>query len=122
MMCLAPFPAVRGNFVPHSPSTMLNPPSSSCQCSGVEPAEPVNALERLAQLVVSNDQLIDELTCSRARIVSALTYLDQPGCNARFGSAHLERCRNRHSEILAQLRANRLEALELLAHPARSND
>ena len=73
-----------------------------------------NPLERLAQLVHSNDRLMDELTTSRARIVSARAYLDRPGCNVKFGSAHLERCRTRHSGILAQLRANRIEALHLL--------
>jgi hypothetical protein len=73
-----------------------------------------NPLERLAQLVNANDWLMDELTTSRARIVSARAYLDRPGCNTRFGSAHLERCRARHSGILAQLRANRIEALRLL--------
>jgi len=73
-----------------------------------------NPLERLTQLVHSNDRLMDELTTSRARIMAARAYLDRPGCNTRFGSAHLERCRNRHSGILAQLRANRIEALRLL--------
>jgi hypothetical protein len=73
-----------------------------------------NPLERLAQLVHSNDRLMDELTTSRARIVSARAYLDRPESNVKFGSAHLERCRTRHSGILAQLRANRIEALRLL--------
>jgi hypothetical protein len=78
------------------------------------PLVALNPLERLAQLVNSNDWLMDELTTSRARIVSARAYLDRPGCNTRFGSAHLERCRAKHSGILAQLRANRIEALRLL--------
>ena len=80
------------------------------------PTPPIasNPLERLAQLVVSNDRLMDELVTSRTRIVAARAYLDNPGCHARFGSAHLERCRTKHSGILAQLRANRIEALQLL--------
>jgi hypothetical protein len=78
------------------------------------PPTPPNPLERLAQLVIFNDRLMDELVISRARIVAARSYLDRPGCNARFGSAHLERCRWKHSGILAQLRANRIEALDLL--------
>jgi uncharacterized membrane protein len=78
------------------------------------PSVASNPLERLAQLVNANDRLMDELTTSRARIVAARAYLDRPGCNARFGSAHLERSRGRHSGILAQLRANRIEALRLL--------
>ncbi len=78
------------------------------------PPAAANPLERLAQLVIANDRLMDELATSRARIVAARSYLDSPGCNARFGSAHLERCRSKHSGILAQLRANRIEALHLL--------
>ncbi len=73
-----------------------------------------NSLERLAQLMISNDELMDELVTSRARIVAARTYLDKPACNLRFGLAHLERCRTKHSGILARLRANRIEALQLL--------
>jgi hypothetical protein len=89
-----------------------------------EPVAPAasNPLERLAQLLLSNDRLIADLTASRSRIVSALAYLDQPDCNLRFGSAHLERCRARHSGILAELRANRVEALHLLGSPSQPND
>jgi hypothetical protein len=81
-----------------------------------EPTPPIasNSLERLAQLMIANDRLMDELVTSRARIVAARAYLDRPECNPRFGSAHLERSRLKHSGILAQLRANRIEALRLL--------
>jgi hypothetical protein len=81
-----------------------------------------NPLERLAQLVNANDRLIDDLASSRARIVAALVYLDKPDCNARLGSAHLHRCRKRHAGILAQLRANRIEALQLLGKPIRGRE
>jgi hypothetical protein len=82
----------------------------------IESTPPIasNALERLAQLMISNDRLMDELVISRARIVTSKTYLDKPDRNLRFGLAHLERCRSKHSGILAQLRANRIEALQLL--------
>jgi len=91
-------------------------------CTGPNPPLPStspNPLERLAHLVNSNDRLMDELTTSRARIDAARIYLDSPGCNDRFGSAHLDRCRARHSGILAQLRANRIEALRLLGEGAQ---
>jgi len=78
------------------------------------PPTATNPLERLSQLMIANDRLMDELAVSRTKIVAARTYLDSPGCNPRFGSAHLERCRTKHSGILAQLRANRIEALHLL--------
>ena len=78
------------------------------------PAIAANPLERLSQLMNSNEKLMAELATSRLRISDARAYLDAPGCNVRFGEAHLERCRARHSGILAQLRANRIEALQLL--------
>jgi hypothetical protein len=96
-------------------NSLLSPTTSTQPARAVlAPLVASNPLERLSQLVNANDQLMDELTTSRARIVSARAYLDRPGCNARFGSAHLERCRARHSGVLAQLRANRIEALHLL--------
>lgn len=78
------------------------------------PPRAANPLERLVQLMQSNDRLMAELGASRERIVQARAYLDQPGCNAGFGVTYLERCRSKHSGILAQLRANRIEALGLL--------
>lgn len=71
-------------------------------------------LERLSQLENSHERLMDEMATSRRRIADARAYLEVPACNVRFGEAHLERCRARHSGILAQFRANRLEALRLL--------
>lgn len=112
MTCQNPAPFVNGISFPESTftPTIANHPTKTERT----PSVASNPLERLAQLVNANDRLMDELTTSRARIVSARAYLDRPGCNTRFGSAHLERCRTRHSGILAQLRANRIEALRLL--------
>jgi hypothetical protein len=103
--------------------TCSSPASSPTRNRKTESTPPIasNSLERLAQLMISNDQLMDELVTSRAKIVAARTYLDKPDCNLRFGSAHLERCRAKHSGILAQLRANRIEALQLLGE-GRSKD
>ena len=78
------------------------------------PGDAASPLERLAQLVLANDRLMEDLASSRRRISRARAYQDEPGCNVRFGAAHLERCRSKHSGILAQLRANRIEALGLL--------
>jgi len=61
---------------------------------------------------------MDELASSRERISRARSYQLEPGCNARFGSAHFDRCRAKHSGILAQLRANRIEALAILGRGA----
>jgi len=78
------------------------------------PSPAANPLERLAQLLLANDRLMDELASSRERVARAGAYRDEPECNLRFGAAHFERCRARHSGILAQLRANRIEALGIL--------
>jgi hypothetical protein len=74
----------------------------------------MNPFEHLAALAVANDRLSGELDASRLRLADARAYLDTPGCNARFGEAHLGRCRARHSAALARLRANRIEALQAL--------
>jgi hypothetical protein len=113
MTCPIPAPTAPEIPAADSPSFATNP--ARLFPAPQAPPTATNALERLAQLVDANDRLMDELTTSRARIVAARNYLDRPGCNARFGMAHLERCRDRHSGILAQLRANRIEALSLLA-------
>ncbi len=120
MTCPMPISAACGKFPSHSQShpDLMLPPIPTRPPESVEP----NPLERLTQLVQANDQLLEDLATSRTRIVAALVYLDDPGCNARFGSAHLERCRTRHSGILAQLRANRVEALHLLGRQAKSAD
>ncbi len=81
------------------------------------PTVAANPLERLAQIMRSNDRLMDELAVGRERVARARAYLDEPTCNARFGAAHLDRCRAKHAGVLAQLRANRIEALDLLAGP-----
>ena len=109
MTCPTPAPLVYGTS-----TTDSQLPSMKTTPAGPGPTTTPNPLERLAQLVIANDRLMDELAASRARIVAARVYLDSPECNPRFGSAHLERCRSKHSGILAQLRANRIEALHLL--------
>ncbi len=121
MICPAPTSVVRGNSASYSQPTMMTRPKPAGRPATNPPAL-ANPLERLAQLIRSNDRLLDDLATSRQRIVAALTYLDKPGCNARFASAHLDRCRNRHAAILAQLRANRIEALDLLGAEPGSTD
>jgi hypothetical protein len=101
-------------IMPTEPQTQPAPARPRLEHSRPTPAIAANPLERLSQLMNSNERLMDDLATSRLRISDARAYLDVPGCNVRFGEAHLERCRTRHSGILAQLRANRIEALQLL--------
>jgi hypothetical protein len=125
MICPTTMILAHGNSIPNSQSLAMIPRASSSRHahSVALPTTPSNSnpLERLSQLMLSNDRLMDELSVGRAKIVAARTYLDRPGSNARFGSAHLERCRSHHSGVLAQLRANRIEALHLLGHEDRND-
>ena len=112
MTCPNPTGAVCETIIADPPT----PAKGSTRAAAQRPGSSVvpNPLERLAQLVIANDRLMDDLGTSRSSIDAARAYLDTPGCNARFGSTHLDRCRARHSGILSQLRANRIEALGLL--------
>jgi hypothetical protein len=92
----------------------IDPAPAKVMAGRPSPRAASNPLERLIQIMQSNDRLMEELAASRDRIARARAYLDEPGRNARMGSAHLERCRVKHSGILARLRANRVEALGLL--------
>ncbi|MBX6313856.1 MAG: hypothetical protein IRY99_13210, partial [Isosphaeraceae bacterium] len=76
-----------------------------------------NPLERLIQIVRSNDYLLDELGRLRDRLACARAYLTQPGCNLVLGRANLDWLRAKRAGLLAQLRANRLEACQLLNLP-----
>jgi hypothetical protein len=101
-------------IMPTEPQVQPTPGRPRLEHSIPTPVIAANPLERLAQLMNSNERLMDELATSRLRVSDARAYLDVPGCNLRFGEAHLDRCRTRHSGILSQLRANRIEALRLL--------
>ncbi len=120
MTCSAPANFVYGTIITN-PQNLLELASPR----RVRPAPSyriaTNPLERLAQLMLSNERLMEDLATSRSRIASARGYLDGPDCHVRFGEAHLDRSRAKHSGILAQLRANRIEALHLLAE-AGSDD
>ncbi len=117
MTCSVTRSVVRGKSSSHSQTSPMPSPSTPGRARSVEPVT-VNPFERLTQLVLANDRLIEELASSRLRIDAALVYLDDPNCNARFGSIHLERCQVRHRRILAQLRTNRIEAMRLLGAPS----
>jgi hypothetical protein len=76
--------------------------------------EAVNPLERLVQLMQSNDRLASELELARGRIVRARAALSTPAGNTRVGAQYLALCKTKHRGILAQLRANRHEVNEIL--------
>ncbi len=77
--------------------------------------EPETDLARLARLIRSNDRYLGELRGLRARLALAREFLADPASPAHLARAYHDRVRARQSRVLALLRANRIEALALLA-------
>lgn len=102
------------------PSAMLATPTPEPGKAGcIEDAADAPILDdfgRMVRLVQSNERLFAELRANRTRMAEARFYLARPDANTALGCARLEHLRARHSAILGQLRANRFEAWELLAH------
>jgi hypothetical protein len=86
-------------------------------CSGSVPAGggPPDDFGRLVGLVRSNEGLTERLGVVSRRLRIVRAYLAQDGCNLRLGQAYYLYWRTKHSGVLQQLRANRLEARRLLA-------
>lgn len=74
-----------------------------------------NALHRLIQITQSNDRLAAELAQSRRRLERALGYATDPKSSASLGVALVAHCQKQHNLLVEQLRANRSEALAILA-------
>ena len=69
---------------------------------------------RLVQITRDNDRLFAEMGALAVRLRRARAYLMEPGCNALFGRACLDRAKRRYALALLNLRANRIEALQIL--------
>ncbi len=76
---------------------------------------PDNDFGRMVRLVQSNEQLFAALQANRVGVAEVRAYLARPDANAVLGRARLERLKAKHSAVLARLRANRIEARQLLA-------
>jgi hypothetical protein len=88
---------------------------ASCSESVAAGGEPPDDFGRLVGLVRSNEGLTDLLGVVSRRLRDVRAYLAQDGCNPRLGQAYYLYWRTKHSGVLQQLRANRLEARRLLA-------
>ena len=78
----------------------------------------INLLERLIQITQSNDQLVIELTRARRRIARSLEYANDPNSGPSLTAALMAFARKKEAQVLDQVRANRFEALEILAWAA----
>lgn len=83
---------------------------------------PTGDLARLCAIVRENDQMQARLDDLRARLRDAADYLRGPDANATLGAARLSQLRDRRAATLDRLRANRIEALEILARHGHVED
>ena len=75
----------------------------------------INVLERLIQLTRSNDRLVAELATAHHRLGQAIEYAGESRTRAVLGATLVEHARKKQAKVSAQLRANRIESLALLA-------
>lgn len=78
-------------------------------------AAAVGPFERLVQITRSNDDLLGELAVARRRVARAEAYAVDPRSRGRLGRALVAHARERQAAILDRLRANRREAMAILA-------
>ena len=81
-------------------------------------ASATNPLEQLVQLRRSNDRLVVELKQARRRLGQAMEFAGDPKSGGNLAITLVVHTRKNHTRVLKQLRANRLQALELLAQLA----
>ncbi len=72
-------------------------------------------IDRMVVLLRSNEHLFGALEGVSKRLHEVRTYLAQDDCNVSLGRECYRYWRTRHSGVLTQLRANRLEARRVLA-------
>jgi hypothetical protein len=101
------------SFHPAKPASLKSPRLSG-EASGSSLAPP-STFERIVQLVQSNDRLFTERDALLAKLEQARGYLADPDSNRNFAQAYLNHLRLKHSSVVARLRANRLEARQILA-------
>jgi len=73
-----------------------------------------HAFARLVGLYQSNDCLLTELDSLKDKLIRARAYAEFPGSHTGLARANLLRLKVRHSAALTLLRANRVQARDLL--------
>ncbi len=104
---------------PASPPRELMP-TGGADRSSESVGPPPGPFERLVQIVRANEQLFRELQRVATQLARARAYLTRPGCRTALGVLAWERAKTKHAVVLARLRANRIEALQILKSPHRS--
>ena len=74
-----------------------------------------NPLARLVQLSQSNDRLLAQLEVARTRLDQAVDYASDPRSRIDLGAALVRLARRKCDRVLDQLRANRFDAVAVLA-------
>lgn len=96
--------------VPNVTSSRAPGGTDSSTSGGPPHVGPRDAFAELIGLWASNRRLFGRLRQLQAQLSEARRFLDRPDAHQGFGRAHLERLRTRRSQVLAELRANRVEA------------
>src|SRR4051812_37870489 len=84
------------------------PADASRSCASPTSGDPTDDLGRLVSLATSNEGLFVALGKISGRLREVRAYLAVEGSNHRLGTACYAYWRDRHSGVLALLRANRL--------------
>lgn len=77
-----------------------------------------NPIEQMIQLRRSNDRLVDELKQARHRLSQAMEFARDQKSGGNLAISLVAHTRKNHTRVLKRLRANRFQALELLARLA----
>ncbi len=91
--------------------------STSCPCFDPRDEQELatNPLERLIQLTQSNDRLVVQWKKARRRLGRAVEFASDPKSGSDLAISLVAHAQKHQTRVLKQLRANRHEALELLA-------
>ena len=98
-------------------------PTMKIACVGKPTQESTHArgfalLKRLVALTQSNDRLVADLATAQRRLAQAIDYASDSRSRASLGAALVVHARKKKTMVATQLRANRVEALALLAELA----
>jgi hypothetical protein len=108
------FPVLGVDHSPFATHSIPPIPSDAHPSAAGASLAPSNLFEQVVRLVQSNDRLFAERDALVAKLGRARAYLAEPGCNRNFAIAHLKHLKLKHSCVLALLRANRLQARQIL--------
>jgi hypothetical protein len=73
-----------------------------------------NPFERLVEIMRQNEQLLERLKVLGTRLQRARDYANDPESNPSLATTLVAHARTRYAEVVAQVRANRVESIAIL--------